>query len=44
MLGSYGKGNDLLPLLNLPPSWGIVSPDERARRIKAGQWSRDETS
>lgn len=43
-LGSYGAGNDLLPLLGLPATWGTISAEERAQRVAAGKTSRDETS
>jgi mannose-6-phosphate isomerase len=43
-LGSYGQGNDLLPLLGLPQNTFIVTPQERAAAIERGKESRDETS
>lgn len=43
-LGSYGAGNDLLPLLGLPQDTFVVSPQEREAAIERGAQSRDETS
>jgi mannose-6-phosphate isomerase len=43
-LGSYGAGNDLLPLLGLPQDTFIVSHEEREAAIERGKESRDETS
>lgn len=43
-LGSYGAGNDLLPILGLPQDTFLVSPQERAAAIERGKLSRDETS
>ncbi len=42
-LGSYGAGNDLLPLLNLPTDSFLVTPEERRAAIERGKQSRDET-
>jgi len=43
-LGSYGAGNDLLPLLGLPLSTFLLTKEEQAREIRAASGSRDETS
>jgi mannose-6-phosphate isomerase len=43
-LGSYGQGNDLLPLLNLPKDALDITAEERAAAVRRGQQSRDETS
>jgi mannose-6-phosphate isomerase len=43
-LGSYGSGNDLLPLLNLPPTTFLLTEADQARAIAAADDSRDETS
>ena len=43
-LGSYGQGNDLLPLLGLPQDLFNVTPEQRDAAIAAGKQSRDETS
>lgn len=42
-LGSYGAGNDLLPLLSLPTDSFLVTPEERRAAIERGKQSRDET-
>ena len=44
LAGSYGQGNDLLPLLGLPPNTFLVTDAERADAIERGKESRDETS
>jgi mannose-6-phosphate isomerase len=43
-LGSYGQGNDLLPLLGLPQDLFNVTAAERDAAIERGKESRDETS
>lgn len=43
-LGSYGQGNDLLPLLGLPQEYFNVSAEQRAKAVEVGKESRDETS
>jgi len=43
-LGSYGQGNDLLPLLGLPPDTFVMKPEQRAAAAERGKDSRDETS
>jgi mannose-6-phosphate isomerase len=43
-LGSYGQGNDLLPLLGMSQEYFDVSPQERERAVEIGKHSRDETS
>ncbi|HVF10637.1 MAG TPA: type I phosphomannose isomerase catalytic subunit [Abditibacteriaceae bacterium] len=43
-LGSYGQGNDLLPLLGLPQDIFNVTATERAAAVERGKESRDETS
>jgi mannose-6-phosphate isomerase len=43
-LGSYGVGNDLLPLLGLPSSTFLLTEEARERAIAAASDSRDETS
>lgn len=43
-LGSYGQGNDLLPLLGLAQDAFNVTPEQRQAAIARGQASRDETS
>jgi mannose-6-phosphate isomerase len=43
-LGSYGQGNDLLKLLDLPQDFFAVSEAERAAAVERGKKSRDETS
>jgi len=42
-LGSYGQGNDLLPLLNLPQDVFNVTAAARAAAVERGKESRDET-
>lgn len=42
-LGSYGQGNDLLPLLGLPQEHFNVTPEQRAAAVESGKDSRDET-
>ncbi len=42
-LGSYGKGNDLLSLLNLPQDAFNISPAEYRAALERGRESRDET-
>lgn len=43
-LGSYGRGNDLLSLLGLPPTWGTLSPQERAQLVARGLAATNEES
>lgn len=43
-LGSYGKGNDLLPLLGLPQDIFNVTPAMREKAVEEHKDSRDETS
>ncbi len=43
-LGSYGSGNDLLPLLSLPQDLFDVTPQERHQAALEHRDSRDETS
>ncbi len=43
-LGSYGSGNDLLPLLGLPPDTFLLTEAEQSRAMRAASGSRDETS
>ena len=43
-LGSYGQGNDLLPLLGLPQDSFNVSAEDRARAAERGKDSPDETT
>lgn len=43
-LGSYGSGNDLLPLLGLPQDLFDVTPQERHQAALDHRDSRDETS
>jgi len=43
-LGSYGQGNDLLPLLGLPQDALNVTEEDRQAAIERGRQSRDETS
>lgn len=43
-LGSYGRGNDLLPLLGLPQDLFEVTPQERHEAAIEHGHSRDETS
>ncbi|MDF2441121.1 MAG: mannose-6-phosphate isomerase [Abditibacteriota bacterium] len=42
-LGSYGAGNDLLPLLGLPQDALDISAAERQDAVNRGRHSRDET-
>ncbi len=42
-LGSYGKGNDLLPLFDMPQDYFNVDPAARQAAIERGKTSRDET-
>jgi len=43
-LGSYGQGNDLLPLLGLPANTFLVTEEQHEAAIERGRDSRDETS
>jgi mannose-6-phosphate isomerase len=43
-LGSYGQGNDLLPLLGLPQDLFNVTAEDRARAAERGKDSPDETT
>jgi mannose-6-phosphate isomerase len=43
-LGSYGQGNDLLPLLGLPQEYFNVTREQREKAVESGKVSRDETS
>ena len=43
-LGSYGQGNDLLPLLGLAQDYFNVTSEQREKAVEAGKDSRDETS
>ena len=42
-LGSYGQGNDLLPLLGMPQEYFNVTKEQREKAVEAGKNSRDET-
>lgn len=42
-LGSYGQGNDLLPLLGMPTAYFNVTSEQRAKAVEEGKNSRDET-
>jgi mannose-6-phosphate isomerase len=42
-LGSYGQGNDLLPILGMPQNIFNVTPQQREAAIERGKQSRDET-